>query len=332
MGPARRRLAMAGLFVAAGILIPLLLWACMIRMPGQSYQGDLPALEGADAELRETLRRDVTRLAVERNVRRFEALREAARWIEGEFRAAGHEVNRIGYDVEGRTCENLEVEIAGGAAANEIVVVGAHYDSVVGCPGANDNATGTAAMLALARAFAGRRPARTLRFAAFVNEEPPHFQTARMGSWVYAKRCREREERIVAMLSLETMGFYRTEGGTQQYPWPLSLFYPSTGNFIGFVGNLSSASLVRTAVGSFRRHARFPSEGAALPGWFPGVGWSDHWAFWQEGFDAIMVTDTAPFRYPHYHTAEDTPDKVDFDRLARVVAGLSKVVEELTDR
>ena len=107
------------------------------------------------------------------------------------------------------------------------------------------------------------------------------------------------------------------------------MIYPSTGDFIGFVGNLSSRGLVRRAIGVFREHAQFPSEGAALPSWVPGVGWSDHWAFWQEGYPAIMVTDTAPYRYAHYHRESDTPDKIDYERTALVVQGLEHVVRAL---
>jgi hypothetical protein len=105
--------------------------------------------------------------------------------------------------------------------------------------------------------------------------------------------------------------------------------YPATGNFIAFVGNYGSRRLVRQVVGSFRRQAEFPSEGGAVPGFLPGIGWSDHWSFWQEGYPALMVTDTAPFRYPHYHRVTDTPDKLDYDRTARVVSGLEAVVREL---
>ena len=186
-----------------------------------------------------------------------------------------------------------------------------------------------AATLALARAFAGRHGERTLRLVFFVNEEPPHFQTASMGSWVHARRCRQRGEKVVAMLSLETIGYFSDEAGSQRYPAPFSLFYPSTGDFIAFVGNYASRRLVREVVGSFRRRARFPSEGGALPGFIPGIGWSDHWAFWQEGYPALMVTDTAPFRYPYYHSVYDTPDRLDYDRMARVVSGLEGVVEDL---
>ena len=197
------------------------------------------------------------------------------------------------------------------------------------CVGANDNASGVAVLLALARALSPEKAARTLRFVAFANEEPPHFQNESMGSWAYALSCQQRGDDIVAMISLETMGYYSDEEDSQSYPFPMSAAYPSTGSFIGFVGNVASRHLVRRVVGSFREHAAFPSEGAALPSWIPGVGWSDHWSFWQAGYRAIMVTDTAPFRYPHYHTEQDTPDKLDYERLARVTLGLEKVIREL---
>ncbi len=132
------------------------------------------------------------------------------------------------------------------------------------------------------------------------------------------------------MLSLETMGYYSDKIGSQQYPAFLGAIYPLQGTFISFIGNLASGSLVRETIASFRRHTQFPSEGAALPSQIPGVGWSDHWSFWQQGYRAVMVTDTAPFRYPYYHTASDTPDKVDYERLARVVTGLERVVAELS--
>jgi hypothetical protein len=131
------------------------------------------------------------------------------------------------------------------------------------------------------------------------------------------------------MLSLETIGCYSEERGSQHYPFPFSLFYPDTGNFLGFVGNLASRRLVRRAVAAFRRHARFPSEGAAAPGWITGIGWSDHWSFWKEGYPAVMLTDTAPFRYPHYHALTDTPDRIDYDRMARAVRGIAEVVADL---
>jgi hypothetical protein len=306
-------------------------WWSMIRMPGQSFRGTPPPLTAAELVLRDELAAAVQKLGGEigeRNVQHYTALTMAADYIEQSFVSAGLPVRREGYDVRGRDCDNIEAEIPG--RSEEIVVIGAHYDTVLGSPGANDNGSGVAALLALARRFAGKPTERTLRFVAFPNEEPVHFQTQLMGSWVYAKRCRERGDKIVAMVSLETIGYFSEVEGSQVYPLPgLGAFYPRTGNFIAFVGNLSSRALVRQALASFRTHARFPSEGAALPSGVPGVGWSDHWAFWQHGYPAIMITDTAPFRYPHYHARSDTPDKLDYDSMARLVPGLEPMIADL---
>ena len=298
-------------------------------MPGESYAGAPPPLSPRERALEAALRRDVEELAVGigiRNTFAHGALERSADWLEARFRAAGYPVTRQTFEVSGKAYHNLEAETPGGT---EIVVVGAHYDSVIGCPGANDNGSGTAALLALAEALAAAKPSRTLRFVAFSNEEPPHFRTEAMGSLVYATRCRERGEHVVAMLSLETIGYYSDEPGSQHYPFPLSPFYPSQGDFVAFVANLRSRRLVREVVRSFRKRVSFPSEGAALPGWIPGVGWSDQWSFWRQGYPGVMVTDTAPFRYPHYHTPDDTPDKIDYERFARVTAGLELVVRDL---
>ncbi|MFQ5840647.1 MAG: M28 family peptidase, partial [Candidatus Methylomirabilales bacterium] len=217
-------------------------------MPGKSYRGSVPVMTQDEAILRDALYCDVATLAGEigeRNLFRYDALAAAAGFLEATLRAAGYVVRRQGYEVGGRICHNIEAEIAGTDRAGEVVIVGGHYDSVVGSPGANDNATGVAAVLALARAFAGKRTSRTLRFLGFVNEEPPWFRTPAMGSLRYARRCGEGGERVAAMLSLETIGYYADEKGSQRYPFPLSSFYPSTGNFIAFVGNMASRRLVR---------------------------------------------------------------------------------------
>ena len=331
MTPGRRRLLRSSA-AAAFLLFTLTgLYSCMISMPGKSHQGPLAPATPTESSLASALRRDVVELAQtigERNVVKYAALKKAADYVEAGLRVAGP-VARHTYQASERDCDNLEVEIRGSSAPGEIVVVGAHYDSVVGTPGANDNASGVAGLLALARALAATKPERTLRFVAFVNEEPPHFRTEEMGSRVYARRCRDRNETVIAMLSLETIGCFTDKPDSQKYPAPLGLCYPSTGNFIAFVGNVGSRSLVRRCVKTFRDRAAFPSEGAALPGWLPGVGWSDHESFWENGFPAVMVTDTAPFRFPQYHLRGDTPDKIDFDRCARVVAGVEHVIRDL---
>ena len=301
----------------------------MIRMPGESYQGPLPPASDELRAVERELQSYVFTLAAEigeRNLFRYSQLMKAAEYIEATLADSGYEVQRQTYDVRGQVCENLQAELAGTDRREEIVVIGAHYDSVRGSPGANDNGSGVAAMLALARAFAKSQPLRTLRFVAFANEEPPFFQTQHMGSRVYAKRSRHHGENIILMISLETMGYYASQPDSQRYPFPLSFIYPSTGNFIGFVSNVQNRSWVRQLLGVFRQHARFPSEGGALFGWIPGVGWSDHWAFWKEGYPAIMVTDTALFRYPAYHTGSDTPEKLQYEHMARVVLGLKQVI------
>jgi hypothetical protein len=316
--------------MVAVIAVFVLLWWIGVRMPGKNIAR--PAmLTAAEEQLRSELRAHVQKLAGEigeRNLAHWPHLNAAAEFIQASFSSSGLRPRRDSYEVGRRGCYNIETEIPGADA--QIILIGAHYDSVFGSPGANDNGSGVAALLALARRFAGKAQRHTVRFVAFVNEEPPYFQTAQMGSFVYAGRCKARGDHIRAMISLETIGYYSDVRGSQTYPSPgLGLFYPRMGNFVGFVGNVASRSLVRQAIARFRRERKLPAEGAALPAFIPGVGWSDQWSFWQHGYRGIMITDTALFRYPHYHSASDTPDKLDYDRFALVVSGLEKTIEEL---
>ncbi len=307
----------------------------MTGMPGKSWLDPVPPLSAEERLIHDNLRRHVGELAGrigERNVWRPEALGAAAGYIRGTLEGAGYAVHAQSFESRGLTLENLEVELAGEQAPGEIVVLGAHYDSIAGTPGANDNASGVAALLEIARLLAGNSYARSVRLVAFANEEPPFFYSEEMGSTVYAARSRDRGERIEAMIALETIGYYTERPASQQYPFPFRFFYPDTGNFIGFVGNLSSRSLVRRALGAFRATTPFPSEGVAAPGWMMGVHWSDHWSFWQAGYPAIMITDTALFRYPYYHAATDTPEKLDYPGLARVTRGLAEVVAGLAGK
>jgi hypothetical protein len=164
---------------------------------------------------------------------------------------------------------------------------------------------------------------------AFTNEEPWYFQTDAMGSRVYARRCKAQGDKVVAMLALETMGYFKDAKKSQHYPFPLSLFYPSRGNFLAFVGNRESGALVKRVKTVFASTNVLPVESASLPGGLQGVGWSDHWSFWQEGYPAVMVTDTAPFRNRNYHKPTDTPDTLDYVHFAAAVRGLEVVVRDL---
>jgi len=312
-------------FIIAGV------WF-MTGLFGKSYSGPVLPLSEQEAVIRDNLEQHVSMLAGhigERNVWHPAALESAAGYIKDGLEVSGYQVKEQSFKSQNLVLGNIEAELAGGEFRREIVIVGAHYDSVIGSPGANDNASGVAALLEIARLLSGTRLERTVRFVAFANEEPPFFYTDEMGSRVYAARSRERGERIVAMMALETVGYYTNAKGSQRYPFPLGLFYPDRGNFVGFVGNLVSGRLVSQAIKAFRQSTRFPSQGATLPGWVVGVHWSDHWSFWKEGYPALMVTDTALFRYPYYHSSADTPEKLDYTSMARVVDGLGRVVAEL---
>jgi Zn-dependent M28 family amino/carboxypeptidase len=314
----------------AVVAILVLLWWFGMRMPGKNVSKAGP-LSSDEIALREELRANVQKLAGEigeRNMWHYAQLNAAADFIEDSFSRVGLHTRRDSYQTDGQPCHNIEAEITGNRP--EIIVIGAHYDSVFGSPGANDNGTGVAATLALARRFASAKPKQTLRFVAFVNEEPPYFLSGEMGSQVYARRCKERGDNISGMISLETIGYFSDAPNSQTYPSPgLGLFYPKVGNFIGFVSNVTSRALLRRVIAVFRKQAKIPSEAASLPAFVPGVSWSDQWSFWQQGYPAIMVTDTAPFRYPYYHSSNDTPDKLDYDRFTLVVSGMEKVIQEL---
>ncbi len=328
----RRLLLVVALLVVAAAAS--LLWY-MLYLPGRSYAGPPPPLSDLDRALAERLRSHVTAVAsVPHNVKHYAALQRSASYIEAMLTAAGYAVGRQVYEVGGREVRNIEAVIEPMDAAAQVpsLVIGAHYDSYGDAPGANDNGTGTAAVLELARLLKDVRPRRLrLRFVLFVNEEPPYFQTADMGSWRYARRLAERGEPVKGMLSLETLGAFSSKPGSQRYPFAFNIAFPTTADFIAFVAMPGSRGFLHDVVGSFRRNAKVASIGGVAPDVIPGIGWSDHWSFAQFGFPAVMVTDTALFRYTHYHTTEDTPDKVDYDMLARITAGLARVVREFAD-
>jgi len=307
----------------------------MTAVPGKPYRGPLPPLTPEEAALAASLERHIATIAArEHNVAHYDELEKAARYIEAALASLGYAVGRQEFSADGKAVRNIDVTVepARGNFDPEVIVVGAHYDSAPGSPGANDNASGAAAVIELARLLrdldgsAGKR----IRLALFVNEEPPYFRTEAMGSLNYARALAQRNERVVAMYSLETIGFYSSEPGSQVYPAPFGLIFPDRGDFVAFVGLLGSRALVRETMRSFRAHTAFPTIGGVAPGFVPGIGWSDHWAFAEHGFQAVMITDTAPFRYPHYHQPSDTPDKVDGESLARVVKGIERVIRDLS--
>jgi hypothetical protein len=335
--PWKKRIARFALLVLApAALLAVAAWYYCVRMPGVSFVGEAPRPSQELTELAARLEQDVRHLAEHlpgRTLADPEAYAAAAAWVERRFREAGYtDVVRHTFVARNVSCHNIEVTVPGIDLASEIVVVGAHYDTVPGTPGADDNASGVAAVLELAARLRTSLPRRTVRFVAFANEEPPHFQTADMGSLVYARACRERGDDVVAMLSFDGIGHYGDVDGSQRYPGVLGLAYPSRADFIAFVGNPASRRLVHRAIEAFRKRATIPSEGAVLPSDLTGVGWSDHWSFWQVDYPALEITDTLPFRYAHYHQVTDTPDRLDYVRMARVVEGVQYVLRDLTER
>jgi Peptidase family M28 len=307
----------------------------MTAVPGKPHRGPLPPLTPEEAALAVSLKRHIATIAArEHNVAHYGELEKVARYIEATLASLGYTVGRQEFSADGQAVRNIDVTIepARGNPDPEVIVVGAHYDSAPGSPGANDNASGAAAVIELARLLRDLDGvgAKRIRLALFVNEEPPYFQTEAMGSLHYARALAQRNERVVAMYSLETIGFYSSAPGSQVYPAPFGLLFPDRGDFVAFVGLLGSRALVRETMRSFRAHTAFPTIGGVAPGFVPGIGWSDHWAFAEHGFPAVMITDTAPFRYPHYHQPSDTSDKVDAESLARVVKGIERVIRDLS--
>ena len=324
------------LYAAIATLIGVIaLFWYSLGMPGHSYDGPLPRATPEEDDLAARLRRHVVAVAsAPHNIRHDDNLEKAARYIEDVLASEGYRVVPQSYDVAEWTVRNLEVAIEPrkNASSTTTIVIGAHYDSYLDAPGANDNGSGVAALLELARLLKDLRPRRTrLLLAFFVNEEPPYFQTDDMGSLRYAQMLAERKEPVSAMISLETIGYFSDAPGSQQYPQPFSAVFSNRGNFVAFVGMPGSRNLVAEVMKSFRAHTDFPSIGGVAPGFIPGINWSDHGSFAEYGFRAMMITDTAVFRYPHYHKPTDTPERLDYERLARVTKGIERVVREMAE-
>lgn len=325
----RSRIAIVCSIVAALIGLPLgaLLW--MTSVPGQSYDGPPPRLSVVGRAMASRLRMHVVAVAsVPHNIDHPVAYAGVQRYIVSQMTGIGYRVDRQAV-VKG--ADNLSVNIGSADPKAGLLIVGAHYDSAGAAPGANDNGSGVAALIELARAlkpFDGKLSSR-VRLIWFANEEPPYFQREAMGSLVAARSIAASHEHVIGMIALETIGYFSDRPNSQHYPFPLSLRYPDRGNFIAFVGMTSSRGFVRRSIRAFRLSARIPSVGGVAPSFVQGMDWSDHWSFEQQDIPAFMITDTAPFRYPYYHEATDTPDKVDYDRLALVVEGLDRMVLRL---
>lgn len=334
----RTRLALTLLtLVVVAFLVLVAAWTYMLTClcPPDRPGPDDPAAALSTAEIKARLRRHVEMLAGDigpRNVWNPQAYAKAADYIRTVLRAAGYDATETSCGTPDLPC--IEATLRGNVRPEEVVVVGAHYDSVAGCPGADDNASGVAALLEIARALANHPLPRTVRFVAFPNEELPFFYTPQRGSRIWARAARQRNENIRAMLSLETIGYYDDRPGSQTYPppiGPLGRLYARAGDFVLVVGNLGSRRLTHRVVAAMRGATDLPVKAAATFAWIPGVDWSDHASFWEQGYEAVMVTDTALYRNPYYHTPEDLPDTLDYAALARTTVALVHAVTRLAE-
>ncbi len=267
----------------------------------------------------------------ERSVQRPENLKRAEEYISSFYHDIGISVHTEPYSCRGLTVANVVAEINFKKNPSRHFLLGAHYDSVSGTVGADDNGSAVAVQLETARYLASLKSSQNLdlsvRFVSFVFEEPPFFDTPYMGSRIYATKAKDMGEKIDGMICLEMVGYTCHEPGCQSYPFPLMFFnYPETGNFIGIVGNLGSRDLTRSLFNAFERNPRLPVIKLTVPlgGWLmPSIRLSDHSPFWDYGFKAVMITDSAFFRNPHYHRPSDTMEKLDYSFMAELVQSLA---------
>jgi Zn-dependent M28 family amino/carboxypeptidase len=304
-----------------------------VEMPGESLKNNLPPLSEDLSRLSERLESHVFHLSEtigERSAGQPIRLNETADYIEQQFESFGYiPTSRVFGDENFR---NVEVNLYGRDRREEIIVIGAHYDTRWLTPGADDNASGIAGLLEIARSLRNKRYSRTIRFIAFANEEVPRYKQDEMGSMYSAKRSYSKTELVIGMISLEMIGFYSDEPGSQRYPDLLQNFYPDKGNFISFVSNLASRDFQLRVIANFRDLELFPSEGLVAPQWIErDIRRSDHASYWYYDFPAIMVTDTAFLRNRNYHTATDKFDTLNYNSMARVVSGLTTTLERLAD-
>jgi hypothetical protein len=322
----RRGRLWTGIGVAASAAVGLA-WA----WSGGAREPVVPPTQASPAVEAGTLRAHVRMLSETfhpRDSRHLENLERAADYIEDHLARAGGQVVSQPFRVDGRDYRNIIARF--GPEGGERLIVGAHYDSVHGTPGADDNASGVAALLELAVLLGQRAPPLRVDLVAYTLEEPPYFSTGQMGSAVHARSLKEAGVKVRGMLALEMLGVYSDAPGSQDYPLPvLRLRYPDTGHFIGVVGLPGDGGLTEQVAEAMRAGSPLPVESLSAPAGVTGVTLSDHASFWEQGYRAVMVTDTAFFRNPRYHTAADTWDTLDYARMARAVQGVYAAVRTL---
>ena len=268
----------------------------------------------------------------ERHIRKHLALHKAANYISQQWTMMGYDVDHQPFTAKGVKCENLEITKIGKDKPDDIVLICAHYDTAKDCPGANDNASGIAAMLEIARYFTHTTPSCTVRFVALANEKPPFYGTEKSGSWVYAHKASHHRDKIRAAIILESLGYYSNSNSSQLYPPLMSMFHPKQGNFLAMASNLGSNSTMRRFEKCFKRHSKFRIETMVMQNFLPWVKWSDSSPFWLNGYNAFMISDTAQYRYPFYDSGRDTAEKIDYQSLTFITRGLRHAIEGFANK
>ncbi|MBF0465584.1 MAG: M28 family peptidase [Nitrospirae bacterium] len=284
------------------------------------------------ADITENLKNTVYFLSKEIGPRPYSnlnALNKTSDYISASLKSYGYDVSYQPYKYKGNNYKNIYTEIKGNKTPEISIVIGAHYDTVSTTPGADDNSSGVAGLLEIARLLENSTFDKTIRFVAFTLEEPPAFMTKNMGSYVYAKSLKENNENVELMICLEMIGYFSKK---QKYPLPvLKWFYPHEGDFILLAGDTNSQHSISKVKNGFRKGTVMPVESITAPRFIPGIDFSDHRSFWKFGYNAIMVTDTAFYRNPNYHRSTDTPETLDYDSITEVVLGLKSAICEIAN-
>jgi Zn-dependent M28 family amino/carboxypeptidase len=259
-----------------------------------------------------------------RNCNSIVNLNKTADYIKAEFEKSGGKVSVQTFQAKGNTYQNIIVIF--GDEASERIVIGGHYDSAFETRGADDNASGVAGLIELANLLGKQKPAKQVELVAYTLEEPPFFATEQMGSYVHAKSLKEKDVKISLMISLEMIGYFSDEPNSQKFPLSLlSLFYPNKGNFAVIVGDFTNIFTTRNLKSAM--NGDVPVYSANVPSFVNGVDFSDHRNYWNLGYNAVMITDTAFYRNFNYHTKDDTAEKLDYPKMAKIVEGVYKFIE-----
>ena len=293
------------------------------------WSADITKSNIANDDLSHSLQNHVYMLShkiIYRSVRQYDNLIKTQNYIHDQFVSFGYDVSFQSYRVSGKNVNNIIATKKGIVLTEKIIILGAHYDSCEN-PGADDNASAVAGLLEIARALSQAETNKTIEFVAFVNEEPPFFQTEQMGSRVYAKALKESGRDIEVAVVLEMLGYYSEKWFSQRYPPIMGIFYPNKANFITVVGNGSSKRSVNKFHNLFKKYSQFPIEKTPAFDFIPCIDFSDHWSFWKEGYSAIMITDTAFFRNKNYHKKTDTYETLNYQYMSRVVKGVTEVLK-----